>query len=112
MSRSGEMADRSAERSPFGWAAVAAALAVSVSTAAIAQTPQPAIPAEQAEGVLLEADQLTNDEATQTVTGGTYPPVVAISRQVGGVPSWNPAGAAGQALAGATVVVPACRSPE
>lgn len=68
MSRSGEMADRSAERSPFGWAAVAAALAVSVSTAAIAQTPQPAIPAEQAEGVLLEADQLTNDEATQTVT--------------------------------------------
>ncbi len=67
MSRSGEMADRSAERSPFGWAALAAALAVSVSTTAIAQTPQTA-PAEQTEGVLLEADQLTNDEQAQTVT--------------------------------------------
>ncbi len=71
MSRSGEMADR-AERSPLGWAALAAALAVTASPAALAQTQtSTAVPtsAEQAgEQVMLEADQLTDDEAARTIT--------------------------------------------
>ncbi len=68
MSRSGEMADRSAERMPSGWAALAAALAVSVSPAALAQTnPQP-LAAEQTENVLLEADELIDDQEARTIT--------------------------------------------
>src|SRR5262245_31198015 len=71
MSRSGEMAGRQAERTPFGWAALAAALAVSVSSAAVAQTPvaQAAAPsAEQSEAVLLEADQLIDDQQNRVIT--------------------------------------------
>jgi LPS-assembly protein len=66
MSRSGEMADR------FGWAALATALALCAGpTVAVAQTPAqaaPATPAEQGDRVLLEADELVNDEAAQTIT--------------------------------------------
>ena len=72
MSRSGELAGRSAERTPFGWAALAAALAVSVSSAALAQTPPASTTTtsttEQGDGVLLEADQLVDDQQTRTVT--------------------------------------------
>ena len=70
MSRSGEMAGRPAERTPFGWAALAAALAMTVSTSAMAQAQSaaPPPPAEQNENVLLEADEIINDEAAQTVT--------------------------------------------
>ncbi|MBL8548117.1 MAG: LPS-assembly protein LptD [Hyphomonadaceae bacterium] len=70
MSRAGEMAGRSAERTPFGWAAVAAALAMTVSTTAIAQaqTPAPAPPAAQNENVLLEADELIDDQEARTIT--------------------------------------------
>jgi LPS-assembly protein len=70
MSRSGEMAGRPAERTPFGWAALAAALAMTVSTTALAQaqTAAPPPPAEQNDNVLLEADEVINDEAAQTVT--------------------------------------------
>jgi LPS-assembly protein len=70
MRRSGEKADR-AERAPLGYAALAAALAVGVSSQALAQTPAPppAQPATQnEEAVLLEADQLTDDQAARTVT--------------------------------------------
>lgn len=69
MRRSGEMADRQAERAPFGVAALAAALAMSVSTVAIAQTPaaEP-VTAAPSENVLLEADEVINDEAAGTVT--------------------------------------------
>lgn len=72
MSRSGEMADRAAERGAFGWAALAAALAMSVSPAALAQTPPstsptPA-PATQSETVMLEADELVDDQEARTVT--------------------------------------------
>lgn len=73
MSRSGEMADRAAERGAFGWAALAAALAMSVSPAALAQTQQPATsptraPAAQSETVMLEADELIDDQEARTVT--------------------------------------------
>lgn len=69
MRRSGEMAYRSAERAPFGLAALAAALAMSVSTAALAQTPPvAAAPTQQTESVLLEADEIINDEAARTIT--------------------------------------------
>jgi LPS-assembly protein len=74
MSRSGEMAGRPAERTPFGWAALAAALAMTASTQALAQVPGPAQtatppqPAELNDNVLLEADELINDEAAQTIT--------------------------------------------
>jgi LPS-assembly protein len=70
MSRSGEMADRSAERTPFGWAALAAALAMSVSPSALAQSGQAptSAPAAQSEAVLLEADELINDEQARTIT--------------------------------------------
>ena len=70
MSRSGEMGGRPSERTPFGWAALAAALAMTVSTSALAQAQAPATPppAEQNENVLLEADEIINDEAAQTVT--------------------------------------------
>ncbi|MBP6689920.1 MAG: LPS-assembly protein LptD [Hyphomonadaceae bacterium] len=72
MSRAGDMAGRPAERTPFGWAALAAALAMTVSTTALAQAqsgpPAPAPPTAQSENVLLEADEIINDEAAQTVT--------------------------------------------
>ncbi|MGD9980059.1 MAG: LPS-assembly protein LptD [Hyphomonadaceae bacterium] len=74
MSRSGEMAGRPAERAPFGWAALAAALAMTASTQALAQVvPGPlqstnTPPAEQNENVLLEADEVINDEQAQTIT--------------------------------------------
>lgn len=70
MSRSGDMGGRPSERTPFGWAALAAALAMTVSTSALAQaqsTSQPS-PTAQSENVLLEADEIINDEAAQTVT--------------------------------------------
>jgi LPS-assembly protein len=69
MRRSGEMADRSAERAPFGLAALAAALAVSVSPAALAQTQTaPAASQEEADAVVLEADQLIDDQQARTIT--------------------------------------------
>ncbi len=70
MRRSGEMAERSAERGPFGWAALAAALAMSVSSAALAQTePARAAPeAQQNENVLLDADELIDDQQAHTIT--------------------------------------------
>ncbi|MFN3463018.1 MAG: hypothetical protein ACK4X1_02990, partial [Terricaulis sp.] len=70
MSRSGEMAGRPAERTPFGWAALAAALAMTVSTTAMAQAQStaPPAPTAQSENVLLEADEIINDEAAKTVT--------------------------------------------
>lgn len=70
MSRAGEMVGRSAERTPFGWAAVAAALAMTVSTTAIAQAQAtaPAPPSAQNENVFLEADELIDDQATRTIT--------------------------------------------
>ncbi len=77
MVRSGEMADRGAERAPLG-AAIAAALAVSVSPNAFAQnTTAPPVsppgptttPGTTAEPpVLLEADQLIDDDTAKTVT--------------------------------------------
>src|SRR5262245_10952925 len=72
MSRSGEMADR-AERTPFGWAALAAMLAVSASPAALAQTPPPPTPApapaaQDDPAVMLEADQIGDDEQARTIT--------------------------------------------
>ena len=75
--RSGEMADRAAERAPFLWAALAAALAVSASPKAHAQTSTPPSPpppastpsnATQGLPVLLEADQLIDDDANKTIT--------------------------------------------
>lgn len=71
MSRSGEMAGRSAERAPSGWAALAAALAVGVSSTALAQTQPvaaPATPAQQSDGVVLEADELIDDQQARTIT--------------------------------------------
>lgn len=72
MSRSGEMAGRAAERTPFGWAALAAALAMSAATPALAQTSgaaDPATPAtEQDANVILEADELIDDQQARTVT--------------------------------------------
>jgi|CXWL01.1.fsa_nt_gi LPS-assembly protein len=67
MSRVGEMANRPAERTPFGWAAVAAALAVCASPNAIAQAPASASTADRTP-VLLEADQIIDDQAARTVT--------------------------------------------
>jgi LPS-assembly protein len=76
MIRSGEWADRLAERTPSYWAVLAAALAVTAAPSlAFAQAPPAAVPAapapapvEPAETVVLEADTLTNDEAAHTVT--------------------------------------------
>ena len=68
MSRSGEMAGRQAERTPFGWAALAAALAVSVSPAALAQTQPRAPAAERSEAVLLEADVIVDDQEARSIT--------------------------------------------
>jgi LPS-assembly protein len=74
MSRSGEMAGRPAERTPFGWAALAAVLAMAASTQALAQVvPGPLQastppPAGQNDNVLLEADEIINDEQAQTIT--------------------------------------------
>jgi LPS-assembly protein len=69
MRRSGEMADRPAERMPFGWAALAAAIAVSASPAAIAQTaPAPSAPAAQTDRVMLEANELIDDQQARTIT--------------------------------------------
>jgi LPS-assembly protein len=60
-----------AERAPSGWAALAAMLAVSVSSTALAQTPPvtaaPA-PTAQTESVLLEADELIDDQEARTIT--------------------------------------------
>jgi len=69
MRRSGEKTDR-AERAPIGWAALAAALAVSVSPTAHAQTADPAaVPTTQEQDrVLLEADVLIDDQEAGTVT--------------------------------------------
>src|SRR5688572_25645058 len=70
MRRSGEMADRSAERAPFGWAALAAAVAVTVAPAAIAQeqVTAPSPTAQQTDRVLLEADQLIDDQQARAIT--------------------------------------------
>jgi LPS-assembly protein len=64
------MGGRPSERTPFGWTALAAALAMTVSTSALAQaqTASPPPPTAQSENVLLEADEIINDEAAQTVT--------------------------------------------
>ncbi|MBY0563263.1 MAG: LPS assembly protein LptD [Hyphomonadaceae bacterium] len=69
MSRSGDLADRVANRAPFGWTVAAAALAVGAAPA-VAQTAQEtAAPvAEQTGTVLLEADEIINDDVAQTVT--------------------------------------------
>jgi LPS-assembly protein len=71
MIRSGEWADRLAERTPSCWAVLAAALAVTAAPSlAFAQTrpaPTPA-PVEATEAVVLEADTVINDEPGQTVT--------------------------------------------
>jgi len=54
---------------PLGWAALAAALAVTVSPTALAQTAQPiSAPAEETDRVLLEADQLVDDQLARTIT--------------------------------------------
>lgn len=67
MVRSGEMADRSAERTPWTWAALAAALAVAASpTAVLAQTTGAA--ESQQDHVLLEADELIDDQQAGTIT--------------------------------------------
>lgn len=74
MVRSGEMADRSAERTPWTWAALAAALAVSASPSALAQQQaqtdpaQPQAAAQEEERVLLEADELIDDQGAGTIT--------------------------------------------
>jgi LPS-assembly protein len=86
MVRPGEVADRPVERLPFGWAALAAVIAVCAGPTAAAQTaPTPApspttapattapqaaqqTPATTDEKVLLEADQLIDDEAARTIT--------------------------------------------
>jgi LPS-assembly protein len=63
------MANRAAERTPFGWAALAAALAVGVSAPALAQTQRIIPPSEdQTDRVLLEADELTDDQGAGTIT--------------------------------------------
>jgi LPS-assembly protein len=63
------MANRAAERTPFGWAALAAALAVGVSAPALAQTQRIVPPSEdQTDRVLLEADELTDDQGAGTIT--------------------------------------------
>jgi LPS-assembly protein len=67
MRRKGDIAGRGPDRAPLGFAAIAAALAVSVGAAASAQTPTSA-PAEQTSPVLLEADELITDDAARTVT--------------------------------------------
>jgi LPS-assembly protein len=60
MRRSGE---------PLGWAALAAALAVTASPTALAQTAQPvASAAEETDRVLLEADELIDDQQARTIT--------------------------------------------
>ena len=71
MVRSGETAGRLAERAPVKWAALAAALAVTVTpTLARAQTSPEAnaIPADQQEMVQLEADELIDDQVAETIT--------------------------------------------
>lgn len=74
MVRSGEKADRSAERTPWTWAALAAAIAVGASPAALAQDTRAASPGGAAQPasaedfVQLEADELINDELAGTVT--------------------------------------------
>lgn len=68
MVRSGEMADRLAERTPWTWAALAAALAVAASpTAVLAQTAG-ATETQQQDRVVLEADELINDELNGSIT--------------------------------------------
>lgn len=70
MRRSGEKTDRAG--APIGWAALAAALAVSVSPAALAQTtphdPTLATAPQNPQAVLLEADILIDDQEAGTIT--------------------------------------------
>ncbi|MES1157381.1 MAG: LPS assembly protein LptD, partial [Alphaproteobacteria bacterium] len=78
MVRSGDMADRVAERTPARWAALAAAFVVTATPAAFAQTATPAQPqphaapaspeVEQTDMVLLEADVLTDDQTNRVIT--------------------------------------------
>jgi LPS-assembly protein len=71
MVRSGETAGRLAEGGPVKWAALAAALAVTVTpTIARAQTAPDlnTIPADQQEMVQLEADELIDDQVAGTIT--------------------------------------------
>ncbi|MEZ5995830.1 MAG: LPS assembly protein LptD [Hyphomonadaceae bacterium] len=69
MSRSGEMGGRPAERTPLGWAALAAALAVSVSTTAVAQAQEAPTAASEVEpAILLEADEIIDDQEAGTIT--------------------------------------------
>jgi LPS-assembly protein len=70
MVRSGEFADRLAERTPSYWAALAAAFVVTVvPIPAFGQTPTEALaPAPQDEGVILEADLLIDDQTAKTIT--------------------------------------------
>ena len=74
--RSGEIADRLSERT--SWAALAAALVVTVapivasaqtpSAAPTETTPIAALPPATTDMVLLEADTLTDDQTTRTIT--------------------------------------------
>lgn len=59
--------DRFADRRP-GWAVLAAALAVTLPSAAFAQTPQTPAAETQDDAVLLEADTLDQDDASHTLT--------------------------------------------
>lgn len=83
MVRPGEVADRPVERTPFGWAALAAVIAVCAAPTAVAQTApavaDPSLPVPTAapqqtshpnsqNPVVLEADDLVDDEAAQTIT--------------------------------------------
>ncbi len=73
MVRSGETAGRLAERASAKWAALAAALAVtvtpSIARAQTSPTPEPnTIPADQQEMVQLEADELIDDQTAGTIT--------------------------------------------
>lgn len=72
MLRSGGMAGRTAERAPWTWAALAAALAVGASPAALAQQAEQAPPPQEAaqdnRQVMLEADELIDDQAAGTIT--------------------------------------------
>ncbi|WP_395647541.1 LPS-assembly protein LptD [Terricaulis sp.] len=74
MVRSGEMADRSAERTPIALAALATALAAAMTPqTALAQvlaapTTTPTTATQTEERVLLEADQLIDDEQARTIT--------------------------------------------
>lgn len=69
MSRSGDWADRVANRAPFGWTVAAAALAAGAAPAAFAQPAQQTVaPAAQSETVLLEADEIVDDQSARNIT--------------------------------------------